>query len=86
MSWLMDIKKKVEQESTFIMQHTPSFWKKAILPEDTALHMEANALQCCKHWNGSKETPYHSLICTDSDSLVVALEDDNWKDRDPQGG
>ena len=70
-------------EYPFMMQHTPSFWKKAILPENTACHMEANALQCCKHWNGSKETPHHILICTDSDSFVAALEEDNLKDGDP---
>ena len=42
---------------------------------------ECVAMLKALEWLQRNPTP--SLICTDSDSLVAALEENNWKDRDP---
>ena len=42
---------------------------------------ECVAMLKALEWLQRNPTP--SLICTDSDSLVSALEENNWKDRDP---
>ena len=43
---------------------------------------ECVAMLKALEWLQRNPTP--SLICTDSDSLVAALEENNWKDRDPR--